>query len=348
MIDPHAHLRDWEQAEKETLAHGLAVARAQGIDAVFEMPNTAPPLTSCATVERRLEQGAAVARRVGITHGLYIGLTADPDQIREAVDLHTRHYPNVVGMKLYAGHSTGRMGVPEVESQAVIYRTLADLGYRGLLAVHAEKESLLTVWDPARPSSHARARPPVAETESVRDQIRLAAEAGFRGVLHLAHVSVPETLRIARSARATTPPFRITTGVTPHHVLLCAEDMDRPEGYLLKVNPPLRERALQRELHDALLGGEVDWIETDHAPHTRADKTVGHASGIPVFPFYRRFVAYLRVRGLTETRLHELTHASIERAFGFEVKRRAPEEPPTEPAPYPFDPFAFLGAEPGR
>ena len=26
MIDPHVHLRDWEQKEKETIKHGLKVA----------------------------------------------------------------------------------------------------------------------------------------------------------------------------------------------------------------------------------------------------------------------------------------------------------------------------------
>ncbi len=46
MIDPHVHLRDWDQAGKETLRHGLSVAWRAGLDGVFEMPNTDPPLTS--------------------------------------------------------------------------------------------------------------------------------------------------------------------------------------------------------------------------------------------------------------------------------------------------------------
>ena len=46
MIDPHVHLRDWNQAKKETLRHGLGVAWRAGLDGVFEMPNTDPPLTS--------------------------------------------------------------------------------------------------------------------------------------------------------------------------------------------------------------------------------------------------------------------------------------------------------------
>jgi dihydroorotase len=38
MIDPHAHLRDWDQSKKETVKHGLKMAYRSGIDAVFEMP----------------------------------------------------------------------------------------------------------------------------------------------------------------------------------------------------------------------------------------------------------------------------------------------------------------------
>jgi dihydroorotase len=225
-----------------------------------------------------------------MTHGLYAGITADPEQIRGVAGAHARLYPRVVGLKLYAGHSTGRMGVVSVREQELVWRTLAEVGYRGVVAVHAEKEDLLGTWDPGRPSSHATARPPEAEMESARDQIRLAAEAGFRGVLHLAHVSVPGTLGIVREARARSPGYTITTGVTPHHVLLCAEDMDRPGGHLLKVNPPLRPRAMAGELLAELLAGAIDWIETDHAPHTLRDKTEAHASGIPVFPFYRAFL----------------------------------------------------------
>jgi len=39
-IDPHVHLRDFKEAHKETIAHGLVVARDEGVDAVFDMPNT--------------------------------------------------------------------------------------------------------------------------------------------------------------------------------------------------------------------------------------------------------------------------------------------------------------------
>ena len=39
-LDTHVHLRDFKETHKETIAHGLIVARDAGVDAVFDMPNT--------------------------------------------------------------------------------------------------------------------------------------------------------------------------------------------------------------------------------------------------------------------------------------------------------------------
>jgi dihydroorotase len=348
MIDPHAHLRDWSQAAKETVRHGMEVAWRAGLDAVFEMPNTDPPLTSLEVVKRRIALADAARGELGgdIVHGLYVGLTGDLAQLDEAVRIHAAFYPRVVGLKLYAGHSTGGMGIVTEGGQRAVYRRLAALRYGGVLAVHAEKESLLRTlpggspdWDPSSPWSHAEARPPLAEVRSVEDQLRLAAEEGFRGVLHIAHLSVPDALERIRDARRRAPGFRITCGITPHHALLSAEDMHRPDGILLKMNPPLRPRALQESMLRALLGGEIDWIETDHAPHTLVDKTRAHASGIPVCPFYPRVLAILATLGASPDMLEALTHRRMEEAFGFPVRRRERAAEVGLGGEYPFDPF---------
>jgi len=291
-VDPHVHLRDWAQVDKETLSHGFDVAWRTGVSAVFEMPNTVPTLTDRAAVLRRIAD-ADRARESGIFHGLYMGLTDDVGQVREAVDIHGELFPRVVGFKLYAGHSTGRMGVVSTTDQRAVWRTLADVGYRGVVAVHAEREELLcpALWDPTRPESHSETRPPVAEIASVQTQIDLAEAAGFRGTLHICHVSTPETATLLAGERCGLP-FAVTMGITPHHALLDLEYVaaawatgtkPTPE---FSVNPPLRDRASRMALYDLLLSGHADWIESDHAPHTWADKLSG-ASGLPGLPAFR-------------------------------------------------------------
>ena len=348
MIDPHVHLRDWNQAAKETLRHGLEIAYRAGLDGVFEMPNTDPPLTSRDAIRRRIDDADAAVRSLGIRifHGLYAGVTPVPRQIEEAVRAWKELFPRVVGLKMFAGQSTGNMGIDSVDEQALVYRTLTALGYTGVLAVHCEKEALMKpdAWDPGQPVSHGRARPPAAEVASVDDQMRLAAAASFRGTLHVCHISTPWAVDLLRNAHhhapQAGPALRLTCGLTPHHALLDAALMEEREGLLLKVNPPLRPKPMPSLMLARLRDGAIDWIETDHAPHTRADKTVGFASGIPGLPFYPRFVRLLRDAGMKEKTLVELTHGAICRQFDIAISRSGRPADEGLAREYEFDPFA--------
>ncbi len=321
MIDPHVHLRDWEQSHKETLYHGLRSAASAGFSLVLDMPNTVPPLTGEAMIRKRLEDADAAAAAVmhdtglRIAYGLYGGLTADLEQVKELVRLHAGIFPRLVGLKLFAGHSTGRMGIPSVADRAGLFSLLAGQHYRGVVAVHCEKEELLRpeLWDDSDPFSHSRARPATAEIVSVEEQIRLADEAGFAGTLHICHVSTPAALEVIEDAR-THVAFRITCGATPHHLLL---DSSFPgPGELVKVNPPLRSPEERNGLYHALLEGRIDWIETDHAPHTPADKQQG-ASGIPGFHGHLLLLKRLLHDGVPVRQLQALTHGNCADVFSF-------------------------------
>lgn len=333
MIDPHVHLRDWTQSHKETVSHGLAVAERLGLAGVFEMPNTAPPLTSRDAIRRRIQ--LADDRGSAVFHGLYAGLTSDPRQIEEMIRAHEDLFPRLVGFKLYAGSTTGSLAVTEEAAQKRLFQVLAGAGYRGVLAVHCEKESLIgkdrpnrmgrslrDMWHRRRPLLHCRSRPPEAETESVRDILRLAGEVGFQGTLHICHVSTPEAVRQIVDAGRNSE-CRITCGATPHHLLLSESHMSGPNGYLLRMNPPLRKEGLRSALFDLLLEGGIDWIESDHAPHLAREKREG-LSGIPVLPIYPFLLRHLHNRGMSEERIQRLVHDNIAGAFGLPSDLRVP------------------------
>jgi dihydroorotase len=355
MIDPHVHLRDWGQAHKETLRHGLSVAWRAGLDGVFEMPNTDPPLTSRELIMRRIRDADLAVRELGVPifHGLYAGLTADPAQIEEAVRAWRELFPRVVGLKMFAGHSTGNMGIVGREAQGLVYKRLAGLEFTGVLAVHCEKDELLKKlpdgspdWDPASPATHSQARPPSAEVASVNDQKELARASVFRGTLHIAHISTPWALDLLRGRHAAEEKpftFRMTSGLTPHHALLDETRMDGPNGMLLKTNPPLRPSPMPSMMLARLLKGEIDWVETDHAPHAIKDKLEGFASGIPGLPFYPRFLDLLRGRGLAEERIDTMCHGAVCGAFGIDIPNRKRKPDLELSGEYPWDPFRSDG-----
>ena len=317
-IDPHVHCRDGEkESYKETIRHALYVAERAGATAIFDMPNTKPAVKKTGHVIERIK----LAKRTGspVFYGTYIGATPDEAQLSEAV-LCYDGFEQVVGFKMYAGKSVGDIEVVKEEDQRRVYKKLAQLGYKGVLVVHCEKQSLIDdkIWTPDTPVSHAFARPPEAEVESVNDQIKFAKEAGFEGTLHVAHISLPESVEIVKDAR---DKLRITCGVTPHHILFDYTRMSEEDGILYKMNPPLREPGTNTEMLQLLEEGAIDWIESDHAPHTYAEKTSdSYMSGVPWLHAYPRFLKWLERNGFSIEQLDDLTFNNIKRTFEPKLK----------------------------
>lgn len=316
MIDPHVHLRDWEQSDKETILHGMSVARKAGFTHLFDMPNTSPAITSRDVVISRLADASDAARKVkGMHYHLYGGLTSDLEQVREMVGVYNELFPLVVGLKLFAGHSTGNMGILSEDLQRSIFDVLVSAGYEGVLAVHAEKESLLNpgFYENGRWETHSKARPVDAEIESVRDMISFAIESGFKGTLHIAHVSTMGAIELIKENRNN---IKITTGATPHHALYSVKESAIHDRYL-KMNPPLRDEKDRNAVFQSLLDGTIDWVESDHAPHTLKDKEEG-ASGIPGFSGMLLLANELRKAGCSEARLSDLFGGNVIKTFGLE------------------------------
>ncbi|MBN1412500.1 MAG: dihydroorotase [Spirochaetales bacterium] len=339
MIDPHVHFRDWNQKHKETVKHGLQTALSAGLDGVFEMPNTDPPIITLDAVKKRM----ALSEKLGLPvfHGIYGGLTKNRDQVREIIEAYHDFFPRVVGLKLYAGETTGNLAITEKDDQEEVIRILKDLGYEGVLAVHCEDVHRFhpRLWNENKPYTHALSRPPESEVEGVRTILNIGVDTGFRGTLHICHVSVPETVELVNRFRVNSD-LKVSCGVTPHHLLLQASLMKGPQGYLYKVNPPLREKKQADRLFSLLFDGKIDWIESDHAPHTLSEKK--RASGLPVIPIYPFLCTLLKRKGMSDDILEELTHNAVERVFQITIPKK--NKPLTGDffKDYGYNPFIYL------
>lgn len=320
MTDAHVHFRDWNQSNKETILHGMLTGAKAGFDVFFDMPNCNPPLTDRETIEARIRKGIeaeqALCEQDFIVHyHTYAGVTADKAQLREVIKAYNDLFPRVCGLKMFASQSTGNMGIIEEEQQKAIYRTLAEENYRGVIAVHCEKESLFK----AQETAHSRKRPAASEEQSVKDQIRFAEEAGFKGTLHIAHISTKGALDAVREARKRDI-IKITCGATPHHILL----NDTKETDIVKMNPPLRSEEDRESIWNALFDGTIDWVESDHAPHTLEDKQNG-ASGLPGFEGMLLTIRKLREAEMPEERLNGLFCTNALKTFG--IKEQSSQIP---------------------
>ncbi|MBI4162797.1 MAG: dihydroorotase [Candidatus Aenigmarchaeota archaeon] len=346
-FDPHVHLRDRNQRYKETILHGLRVARDSGVDVVIDMPNTDPPVTTRSEAIARIYLALLPRDTRNVFYSLFMGLTKDPEQVKRAIGVYRELFPRVAGMKFYAGHSVGNLGVVESEDQARVYETLAREGYDGVFVIHAEKESLLKpdLWMPENPVTHCNARPEEAEVQSIKDQLELAVETGFRGKLHISHISSPVSVDIVTDAKKIG--VDISCGVCPHHFIYNSDQMERSDGNLWKMNPPLRSRKSQEKLPEYLRQGKIDWIETDHAPHTLDEKTgPPYASGIPGLAWWPLFEEYLRRNDFTDRQIEELTFNNAARRFNLPVERKR-RKLVDRRKDYPFDPYKEIAEQLG-
>lgn len=312
MIDPHVHCRDDKQAYKETIAHVFEIAEKQGVKKIFDMSNIDPPILFEKDIQKRLK---FVPKNRSNDYFLYIGSTSNEKQLKEAVKCYNK-YREVIGIKLFAGKSVGDLSIINIEDQKKIYKILKELDYKGVLAVHCEKEKYIKseIWDFLNPITHSLARPKQAEIEAIKDQISFVKETNFKGILHICHVSCPESAELIDRARKE---IKITCAVTPHHILWDNKMLKRPDGLIYKMNPPLRNKKDVIKLREYLKNGKIDWIETDHAPHAIGEKLFSpYLSGYPSLYLYKDFVEnFLPSINVDKKLIKKLTFENIYKTF---------------------------------
>ncbi|MCL1914582.1 MAG: dihydroorotase [Eubacteriaceae bacterium] len=108
------------------------------------------------------------------------------------------------------------------------------------------------------------------EAEIIKRDLGLLAET--KGNYHICHVSLESSIALVKAAKDAGLVF--TVEAAPHHV--------GSYGMDYAVNPPIGSKADMDSVINAIKGGYIDVLATDHAPHTQEDKDAG-VSGINGF-----------------------------------------------------------------
>ncbi len=268
--DLHIHARDdvsGAQRYKEDFATAAAAAIHGGVTQMVDMPNN-----SVAPVDDARYAGKeqlTAASEVHVT--LYAGIGPGTQPLK-------RHVP----YKVYMGPSVGDLFfTTQAELEAVIAR------YRGCnVSFHCEDPELLEAAQ-GEPT-HEQRRPPQAEITATRFALHLIETYDLVG--KLCHYSTGEGLQQILAAKARG--VRVTCEVTPHHLFFDTSMLTAANRMALQMNPPLRSPADRLALLEALRAGTIDYIATDHAPHTLEEKAAG-ASGVPLLDTYGAFTTWL-------------------------------------------------------
>ncbi len=241
LIDPHVHLRDPEQTNKEDFYTGTCAALAGGFTTILDMPNNKNPITTFKKLNEKIKIAKA---KIVCDVGFHFGSLGDNlDQFKKVKD-------KVLGLKLYLNQTTGNF------------------------LINKEKlETIFTAWGISLHSNRLYKKPILVHAEDNMLYAVIKLVKKLKNKVHVCHISTTEDLK--QIIKAKREGLKITCGVTPHHLFLTENDVKRLGPYG-KMKPPLQSKENQDFLWKNLKF--IDVIESDHAPHAIEEKT-GQARG---------------------------------------------------------------------
>jgi len=266
LVDPQVHFREPGMEYKEDIESGSKAAVKGGFTAVVSMPNTSPTADNAEVVDFMVKKAESAGLcKVYPTGALSYGLAGQE----------LTNFEELKSAGAVAITDDGK-GVQsdELFEQALLKAKEADLP----VLDHSEDEDLS-----AQGAIHlgevskkfgVKGIDANSESAHVARGCKMSEETGAH--YHVLHVSTESSIAEVRAAKA--KGLRVTVEVSPHHLLLCDEDIRVKDNGELdanwKMNPPLRSHQDKLACQQALLDGTIDAIATDHAPHSPDEKAL--------------------------------------------------------------------------
>ncbi len=118
------------------------------------------------------------------------------------------------------------------------------------------------------PEGHPRSRPNLVEAEAVERFLRLGQMAD--APVYIVHLSTKEGLEAIRRARKRGQEVYVET--CPQYLLLTDDVYSREDGSKYVMSPPIRKAEDVSALWEAVAGGEIDTVGTDHCSFFMSEK----------------------------------------------------------------------------
>ncbi|CAD0003455.1 dihydroorotase [Flavobacterium salmonis] len=264
-IDDQVHFREPGLTHKGDIESESRAAVAGGITSFIEQPNTVPN----AVTQEILEDKYQIASQKSFANYSFM-MGATNDNLEEVLKTNPK---NVAGIKIFLGSSTGNM---LVDNEATLERIFSSTPM--LIAVHCEDETTIQnnlaaykeqYGDEVPVTAHHLIRSAEACYISSSKAVALAKKTGAR--LHIFHLSTAKEMELFTN-KIPLEDKKITAEVCVHHLWFTDEDY-KTKGNFIKWNPAVKTANDRKELWKALNDGRIDVIATDHAPHTKEEKS---------------------------------------------------------------------------
>ena len=260
LIDVHVHLREPGYFYKESILSGSLAAAHGGFTTVCAMPNLNPVPDSVENLNLQLD----IIKKDAVIRVLpYGSITVGERQIE------------LSDMEGLAEHvcafSDDGVGVQNAEMMEKAMCRAKKLNK--IIAAHCEVNELLNggcIHD----GEYARKNgfkgiSSESEWREIERDIELVRKTGCD--YHVCHISTKESVDLIRQAKAEGLPISCETA--PHYLVFCDDEL-RDDGRF-KMNPPIRSSLDRQALLEGICDGTIDMVATDHAPHSKEEKSRG-------------------------------------------------------------------------
>lgn len=298
-IDIHVHLREPSSSSAENIKSGSESAKLGGMNLICDMPNN--PGNPTWSGDKVSEKVAIATKSAQIPVIFYAGSQPESDNLGEFSAMVTA---GAVGLKLYGAPTTGNYNDYTAEDFRPIIETWHNVAPEKPILLHAGKDNL-------------------------EDLIELIT-GEFKHRLHICHVHAASQVAIVKKYKDQGRP--LTCGVCPHHLFKTSHDT-YGQGWFARMQPPLQHQDEAENLINLLASGDIDLVESDHAPHLVETKLVAEATnqkvihepgyttcfGVPGVEFVIPLLLNLyRKDILSKERLIEATHSKPIEVLGKE------------------------------
>jgi len=258
--DVHVHLREPGFSYKETIKTGTQAGASAGYSTVFSMPNLNPVPDS----KENLKVQCDIIEKDAVINVYPYGSITVGQKGEELSDL--------IGMQDMAiAYSDDGRGVQSDEMMKRAMQIAKSLNKP--IVAHCEVNELLKggyIHDGeyAKRNGH-KGICSASEYKQIERDIELVKQTGVK--YHVCHVSAKESVEVIRKARAEGVDITAETG--PHYLVF--SDKDLKESGDFKMNPPIRSEEDRLALIEGIKDGTLSMIATDHAPHSKEEKSKG-------------------------------------------------------------------------
>lgn len=274
-IDLHVHFREPGFTHKETMHSGATAAAHGGCTTVLDMPNTDPSTTTEEEIYKKKQQLA-----IGLCHILIAaGISNSNINQIQSLNRHTDMW------KVYLDDSFHSIPC-SFDSFQQACQELNQVPDPKPIFVHAMDSQ----------TGHQTIEEEIAGIKKA-----LVCAAQYPNLkFHITHLSCVDAIQVIQEAKLD----HVTTDTCPRYFMPKTKI-----GSFLRCNPPIRNEEEQKKLARAVKKRKINFITTDHAPHTKREKLQNIPGAPGVQELYIQMIDWmLQDTGIENTAVTQLLH----------------------------------------